>query len=302
MTTDILRTPDDRFLGVPDFDYTPRYVDDLDGYAGVRVHYVDTGGSGPVFLCLHGNPTWSFLYRRMIPVFAAQGRVVAPDLIGFGRSDKPVDDGAYSFDFHRGMLMRFIERLDLQDITLVCQDWGGIIGLTLPMEMPARFKRLLVMNTHLATGEEPLSQGFLSWRQWCAERPDLPVGKLHSRSSPHLTPAELAAYDAPFPDARYKAGVRSFPKLVPESKDDPGASLSRQARDWWHKEWQGESFMAVGMKDPVFNLPVMQAIRSVIRGCPEPMQIAEGGHFVQEWGDTIAAAALKFWGSSNVSR
>lgn len=296
MTTDILRTPEECFQSVPDFDYAPHYRDDLTAHNGLRVHYVDTGGQGPVFLCLHGNPTWSFLYRRMIPVFAAHGRVIVPDLIGFGRSDKPVDDGVYSFDFHRDMLMRFIERLDLRRITLVCQDWGGIIGLTLPMEMPDRFDRLLVMNTHLATGDEPLSPGFLSWRQWCSERPDLPVGKLHSRSSPHLTPAELAAYDAPFPDMRYKAGVRSFPKLVPESKNDPGAALSRQARDWWRKEWNGESFMAVGMKDPVFNLDVMQSIRSNIRGCPEPMQVAEGGHFVQEWGEPIAKAALKSWG------
>jgi pimeloyl-ACP methyl ester carboxylesterase len=231
----------------------------------------------------------------MIPVFAAAGRVVAPDLVGFGRSDKLADDGAYSFDFHRGLLMRFIGRLDLQDITLVCQDWGGLLGLTIPMEMPHRFKRLLVMNTLLATADAPLSQGFLDWRKWCAERPDLPVGKLLGRGAAHLTPEEVAAYDAPFPDARYKAGIRSFPKLVPEFTDDPGAALSRQAREWWTKEWTGQSFMAVGVKDPVFNLPVMQSIRAVVRGCPPPMEVAEGGHFVQEWGEPIAQAALAAW-------
>jgi haloalkane dehalogenase len=292
--SEILRTPDARFADLPGFDCAPRYVDDLAGYAGLRAHYIDEGpAEAEVFLCLHGEPTWSYLYRRMLPVFTGAGlRVVAPDLFGFGRSDKPVDDALYTFDFHRGMLKAFIERLDLKRITLVCQDWGGLLGLTLPMDMPQRFARLLVMNTLLGTGDAPLSPGFVAWRQWVAERPDMAVGKLLGRSCPQLTAAECAAYDAPFPDARHKAGVRRFPQLVPDRPDAPGAALSRAARDFWSRDWRGQSFMAIGMSDPVLGPPVMNRLRSQIRGCPPPLEIAEGGHFLQEWGDQVAIAAL----------
>ena len=177
---DVLRTPDERFANLPGYPFRPHYIGDLKGYQGLRLHYVDEDGPGSVqsgdaqnaaqnkavtpnvFLCLHGQPTWSYLYRRMIPVFIGAGhRVVAPDLIGFGRSDKPVDDARYTFMFHRTMLVNFIERLDLQNIVLVVQDWGGLLGLTLPMDMPARFKGLLIMNTDFATGDVPLGKGFL---------------------------------------------------------------------------------------------------------------------------------------------
>ncbi|MEM8951443.1 MAG: alpha/beta fold hydrolase, partial [Pseudomonadota bacterium] len=144
---DALRTPDDRFRDLPGFDFAPHYVDSLPGYEGLRGHYLDEGDptSDDVFLCLHGEPSWSYLYRKMIPVFAAAGiRVIAPDWLGFGRSDKPVEDAVYSFDFHRDYMLAFIRHLDLRNITLVCQDWGGVLGLTLPMEMPDRFKRLLI--------------------------------------------------------------------------------------------------------------------------------------------------------------
>jgi len=156
----ILRTADERFANFSGFDHEPRYLNDLPGYAGLRMHYVDEGPrDAEVFLCLHGEPTWSFLYRRMIPVFTGAGfRVIAPDLFGFGRSDKPADDAVYTFDFHRGALKALIDELDLENITLVCQDWGGLLGLTLPMEMAQRFTRLLVMNTTLGTGDAP--QGF----------------------------------------------------------------------------------------------------------------------------------------------
>jgi len=249
-----------------------------------------------VFLCLHGEPTWSYLYRRMIPVFAGTGaRVVAPDLFGFGRSDKPVDDATYTFGFHRRMLLGFLERLDLRDITLVVQDWGGLLGLTLPMAAPARFSRLIVMNTTLAVGETP-GPGFDAWRAYAAANPDLPVGALMQRSTPHLTPAEVAAYDAPFPDARFKGGARRFPQLVMVSPDMEGADVSRQAARWWSEQWNGQSFMAVGMKDPVLGPDVMARLRGTIRGCPAPMEIADGGHFVQEWGEEIARAALSAFG------
>lgn len=290
----ILRTPEERFANLPGFAFAPRYLNDLRGYPGLRMHYVDEGPrDAEVFLCLHGEPTWSFLYRRMIPVFTGAGfRAVAPDLFGFGRSDKPADDAPYTFDFHQGALKALIDELDLTNITLVCQDWGGLLGLTLPMEMPQRFTRLLVMNTTLGTGDAPLPEGFLAWRKWAAEHPDMEVGKLLGRACPHLTAEERAAYDAPFPDARYKAGIRRFPQLVPDRPDAPGAAISRAARDWWSKQWQGTSFMAIGMQDPVLGAPVMNKLRKSIRGCPAPFEVAEAGHFTPEWGERIAANAL----------
>ncbi len=292
---DALRTPEERFAHLPGFPFLPHYVEDLEGYKGLRMHYLDEGprDADQVFLCLHGEPTWSYLYRKMIPVFTAEGhRAVAPDLFGFGRSDKPMEDAVYTFHFHRGALLALIERLDLAHITLVCQDWGGILGLTLPMDMAGRFTRFLVMNTGLGTGDVPLSEGFLAWRDWANKNPDLDIGRLMARACPHLTAGECAAYEAPFPDASYKAGVRRFPNLVPDRPDAPGAKLSRRAREWLRKEWSGETFMAIGMKDPVLGAPVMRNLRKIIRGCPEPFQVQEAGHFVQEWGEEVAKKAL----------
>jgi len=249
--------------------------------------------TAPVFLCLHGQPTWSYLYRRMIPHFLATGgRVVAPDFFGFGRSDKPADDGVYTFDFHRNSLLALVRALDLTDITLVVQDWGGILGLTLPLESPQRYSRLIVMNTALPTGEVPLPKGFLDWRAFSNSQPDMAIGKLMARACPHLSPAEAAAYDAPYPDSTYKAAVRRFPNLVPEFPDSPGAAIERAARDFWRKEWRSKSVMAIGMTDPVLGPPVMRALHKDIRGCPPPLEFAAAGHFVQEWGDQVAPAAL----------
>jgi pimeloyl-ACP methyl ester carboxylesterase len=290
-----LRTPDERFATLPGFAFAPHYVEHLPGFDGLRMHYLDEGPRDAVrtFLCLHGQPTWSYLYRRMLPVFTASGaRVVAPDLFGFGRSDKPAEEAWYTFTRHRDALIAFVERLDLAQITLVVQDWGGLLGLTLPLQMPARFERLLVMNTTLGTGDFPLSEGFLAWRAWANKNPDMDVAKLMKRSCPHLSDAEAAAYAAPYPDATYKAGVRRFPNLVPDRPDADGAALSRSARDWWQGEWRGQSFMAIGATDPVLGPPVMNALRQVIRGCPEPYIHAQAGHFAQEWGEEIARAAL----------
>jgi pimeloyl-ACP methyl ester carboxylesterase len=295
----ILRTPDERFRALPFFSYAPHYLDDLKGYEGLRLHCVDEGprDARDVFLCLHGEPTWAYLYRKMIPLFLAAGaRVVAPDWFGFGRSDKPADDPVYTFSFHRETALRFVERLDLQRITLVCQDWGGLLGLTLPMDMPARFARVLVMNTTLAVGE-PVSAGFSAWKAFAAAHHDIPVAGLVALSSPGaLNPYDAAAYDAPFPDARYKAGVRRFPQLVPVEPGMEGADLGRRARKFFANEWQGESFMAVGLRDPVLGKPVMEDLRHTIRGCPLALELPEAGHFVQEWGDGVARAALASWG------
>jgi pimeloyl-ACP methyl ester carboxylesterase len=297
---DALRTPDERFANLPDFDYAPHYVEDLEGFAGLRAGYIDEGprSGTPVFLCLHGEPTWSFLYRKMIPVFLESGaRVVAPDFFGFGRSDKPVADSDYTFHFHRNFLLRFIERLDLRRITLVVQDWGGLLGLTLPVD-PAtrpRIERLIVMNTALATGK-PAGEGFAAWRAYVASRPDFNVGGLMKRGVPHLSDAEVAAYDAPYPDVRYKAGVRAFPTLVMTEPDMPGVAESKAALAFWADEWTGQSFMAYGAMDPVFAPERMEAFRARLLNCPPAYVVKDGGHFVQEWGAEIAREALISFG------
>ena len=293
--TELLRTPEERFVDLPGFPYNPVYLEDLKGFEGLRMHYVDEGlqNADQIFLCLHGEPTWSYLYRKMIPIFTAAGyRVIAPDFFGFGRSDKPVDEATYTFDFHRNALIAFIEYLDLKNITLVCQDWGGILGLTLPMDMPDRFFRLLVMNTTLGTGDVKLSKGFLDWRVWVSKNPDMSAERLLKLTCPHLSEKECAAYDAPFPNIRYKAGVRRFPEIVPDTPDAPGAELSRRAREWLCSKWSGSVFMAIGMRDPVLGPPVMQVLRNDIGSCAEPYEHSEAGHFVPEWGGEIARKAL----------
>lgn len=298
MTLTALRTPDDRFSNLPDFDYAPNYVDDLPGYEGLRVHYLDEGPktADRVFLCLHGQPTWSFLYRKMIPVFVESGaRVVCPDWLGFGRSDKPTDDAVYTFHFHRNMMIEFIKRLDLQHLTLVCQDWGGVLGLTIPMDMPERFDRLLVMNTTIPVGVSP-GEGFDAWRAYNRSQPDMDVAALMKRGTPILSDTEAAAYGAPFPDITFKAGVRRFPELVMTDPGMEGVDTAKRAADWWRNAWNGPSFMAVGAQDPVLGPPVMASLRDSIKHCPEPMLVEEGGHFVQEWGEPIARAALTAWG------
>jgi haloalkane dehalogenase len=297
----VLRTDDTRFQNLPGYPFAPHYISDLPGFDNLRVHYVDEGAAdaSSIVLCLHGQPTWSYLYRKMIPVFVNAGhRVIAPDLIGFGRSDKPVDDSFYTLTRHRDMLIAFIRAFILRSapdarIMLVVQDWGGILGLTLPMEFPDHIDRLLVMNTGLGTGDVPLGQGFLDWRAFSNSRPDMDIAALMRRGERLLSEAEGDAYAAPFPDISYKAGVRRFPNLVPDHPDADGAAISRAAREWLKTSWQGRSFMAIGMRDPVLGPPVMHNLRKQIRGCPEPFEVSEGGHFVQEHGEIIARRALE---------
>lgn len=294
-----LRTPEDRFVNIHDFPYKPHYIENLEGYEGLRMAYYDEGSkdSKEIFFCLHGEPTWSYLYRKMIPIFIDAGyRIIAPDFFGFGRSDKPVKDEIYTFDFHRNFLIEFINRLDLHNLTLVCQDWGGLLGLTLPMKFPKKFKRLILMNTILGTGEFEISQGFKAFREFMSKTPDVDAGRLIRGNTPILTQEEATAYNAPFIDIKYKAGVRRFPQLVPTSYNDPGAEISRNSRDWFQNEWTGDSFMAIGMVDPVLGPPMMEILRGMIPRCPEPMEIKGAGHFVQEWGEEIAKKALEVFG------
>lgn len=295
-----VRTPEDRFSHLPDFPFEPHYVDDLPGYEGLRVHYVDAAPAGEAssrtVLCLHGQPTWSYLYRKMIPVFTAAGhRVVAPDLLGFGRSDKPVADAVYTFGFHRALLLAFVERLDLRRLTLVVQDWGGLLGLTLPMDLPGRVDRLLAMNTGLGVGGSP-GPGFEAWKAFVASQPDFDLAKLLQRAAPGLSDAEAAAYAAPFPDARYRAGARRFPELVPVTPDMEGAELSRRAGAFLSERWEGQTFLAIGLQDPVLGARAMHALAKVIRGCPAPLELPHAGHFVQEHGREVAEAALRAFG------
>ncbi len=298
---DALRTPDAQFANLPNYPWAPRYLSDLPALGGLRMHYLDEGPTAPAltYLCLHGNPSWSYLYRKMIPIFLKAGhRVVAPDLIGFGKSDKFKKESAHSFSFHRQTLLDLVQRLDLQRIVLVVQDWGGLLGLTLPMAMPDRFRGLLVMNTTLATGDGPLPPGFLAWRDMCAKNPDFDIARLFARGNTHLSAGECAAYAAPFPDRGHRAATRAFPTMVPDSLDADGAALSRLALSYWQNQWQGQTMMAVGMLDPVLGTAPMAHLRQCIRGCPEPLYVEEGGHFLQEKGEPVAQAAVGFFGQT----
>ena len=293
-----LRTPDEAFEGLPDWPHEPKYIE-LDGFDGLRTHYVDVGSGDQVFLCLHGQPTWSYLYRKMIPVFAGApsgARVIAPDFFGFGRSDKPTDEAVYTFDFHRRTLLAFIEALDLRHVTLVCQDWGGILGLTLPMDTEGRIERLVVMNTAIATGLDAPSPGFIAWRAFSRQKPDYDVAGLMKRAVPGIRDDEAAAYRAPFPDASYRAGVRRFPDLVPVEPDMEGADIGQRAAAWFKSEWTGPSFIAVGEQDPVLGVPVMDKMQALIPGASDLMRLPEAGHFVQEHGARVALAALAHFG------
>ena len=297
MNIDFLRTPDAAFENLPNWPYHPNYLEGLPDFGKLRLHYIDEGpkDSDEVFLCLHGQPTWGYLYRKMIPVFRlARVRVIAPDWFGFGRSDKPIHDSTYTFNFHRNTALRLIDSLELRNITLVVQDWGGLIGLTLPHARPDRIKRLLIMNTGLALGHS-LGAGFEDWRNYSNAHPDMDIATLMARANPHLSDAEAEAYAAPFPDIHFKAGVRRFPQLVMTEPNMEGVAISKAAQSFLKTEWDGESFMAIGMRDPVLKPRLMYDLCKTINGCPTPMEIELGGHFTQEWGEEIALTALKSW-------
>ena len=298
---DAVRTPDAQFDQLSDYPWPANYLSNLPTLAGLRMHYLDLGprDAALTFLCLHGNPAWSYLYRKMIPVFLTAGnRVVAPDLIGFGKSDKPKKEAFHRFSCHREVLLEFVERLDLKNIVLVVQDWGGLLGLTLPMANETRYRGLLVMNTTLGTGDNPLPAGFLAWREMCAKNPEYDVARLFGRGNRQMSALECAAYAAPFPDRGHRAALRAFPAMVPEFEDSDGAAVSRLARDFWRERWAGQTLMAIGLQDPVLGLPIMRRLQQLIRDCPEPLLLDQAGHFVPEHGEPIAQAAVKYFVSS----
>jgi haloalkane dehalogenase len=287
----LLRTPDERFANLPDFPFAPRYVE----INGARMHYVDEGRGRDVVLCLHGEPSWSFLYRHMITPLAQHYRVLAPDLIGFGRSDKYSAIADYSYSMHHDMLAGFIRALELSNITLVGQDWGGILGLPIAAEMPERFARLVIMNTGLPSGDVPITEGFMQWRAF-AERVgrDLPISLIFERSlaSGSLPPAIKAAYEAPFPDAAYKAGAAALPLLVPLKPDDPGAAEIRQARERL-KTWQKPALVLFSDGDPVTRGGDRFFRKLIPTANDQPeITITGAGHFLQEEKGAEIAAHL----------
>jgi haloalkane dehalogenase len=289
----ILRTPDDRFANLPDYPYAPNYVE-LDG---VRMHYVDEGQSDEVILCLHGEPSWSYLYRHMIPPLTAAGyRVIAPDLIGFGRSDKFAEKDAYTFAMHAAMVNRFIQALDLQNVTIVVQDWGGLLGLNAVRLMPTRFARLVIMNTGLPTGEEPMSRAFLAWQKIAMKIADLPVGEVVQNATvTELSPEVVAAYDAPFPDVTYKAGAHIFPALVPTSEDMPGADEMKATRKFL-RSWDKPALVMFSDSDPITQPagPLFKRLIPTAKDQPD-ITIESAGHFLQEdQGPGIAEHIIAF--------
>ncbi|MDC0674400.1 haloalkane dehalogenase [Nannocystis radixulma] len=283
-----LRTPDERFADLPDFAHPPRYVEVPagDGDAEpLRMHYVDVGPrDGAVVLLLHGEPTWSFLYRHALAALAAAGmRAVAPDLIGFGRSDKPAATGDYTYQRHVDWLRAFLAATGIADLSLVCQDWGGLLGLRLAGETPAMFRRIVAMNTFLPTGDEALPEAFHRWREFSQKVPELPVGAVvQGGSAQPLAPAVVAAYDAPFPDARYKAGARVFPTLVPIVPDDPASAANRRAWDGLRR-YDRPFLTLFGARDPITQ-PAQVLLQAAIPGArDQPHRVFErAGHFLQE--------------------
>jgi len=281
MMATILRTPDTRFAGLPDYPFAPNYHQATDA---LRLHYVDIGprDAAPV-LMLHGEPTWSYLYRRVIPpVVAAGHRVLAPDLIGFGKSDKPARREAYTYAGQVAWIRHWIEALDLRDITLVCQDWGSLIGLRLAAESPQRFSRIIMGNGGLPTGDTPMPLAFRVWRSFARFSPWFPIGQIvQGGTKRRLTRAERAAYDAPFPSAAYKAAARVYPLLVPSTPNDPASDANRKA--WQVLEgWEKPFICCYSDGDPITR-GIDQMFRSRVPGTRgQPHTTLHGGHFMQE--------------------
>jgi haloalkane dehalogenase len=299
-TMPIIRTPEERFSHLVDFPFSPRYVE----VNSLRIHYIDEG-EGELILCLHGEPTWSYLYRKMIPVLSAKHRVLAMDFVGFGRSDKYSEREEYSYEMHHDTLTGFIKALDLDGITLVVQDWGGLIGLTVASEMPEKFKRLVIMNTFLPTGEEPLGKAFHKWREFVNKVSQLQIGRVIGSGladRERMTPEAKAAYDAPFPDASYKVGARMWPLLVPVQPEDPGAKEMKNARKVLSK-WEKPVAVMFSDKDPITRAGYdffLNLIPSVSES--DGILIEDAGHFLQEEkGEEIAEHILRFISRTTVS-
>jgi haloalkane dehalogenase len=293
----VLRTPDDRFVGLPDFPFEPHYASVADGT--LRVHYLDEGprDAAPVLL-LHGEPSWCFLYRHMIPALVAAGhRVIAPDLVGFGRSDKPSEQSDYTFGRHVDWMAELLfDQLDLRDITFFGQDWGGLVGLRLVGAAPDRYARVVVGNTGLPTGDNPPNKAFLAWQNFSQTSPQFPIGMIvNGGCTTDLAPDVIAAYDAPFPDDTYKAGARIFPSLVPTSTDDPARADNLAAWEVLDR-FERPFLCAFSDADPVSKGGERAFIGRVPGTAGQPHTTIEGGgHFLQEdRGPELAAVIIDF--------
>jgi len=290
----ILRTPDSRFVDLPDYDFAPTYVD----VGGLQMHCVDAGPSdGAIVLLLHGEPSWSYLYRHMIPPLQDAGfRVIAPDLIGFGKSDKLVRKADYSFAAHVTWMTRFIEALDLRDITLFCQDWGSLIGLRVAAENEERFARIALGNGGLPTGDRAMPRAFKVWQAFARFSPWFPLGKIvQSATVTRLPDAVVAAYDAPFPSGKYKAGARAFPLLVPTRPDDPASAANRAAWEVF-KRWEKPFLTCFSNRDPITR-GGEKIWQDTVPGARDQqhVKIRNAGHFLQEdKGGELAAVLIRF--------
>jgi haloalkane dehalogenase len=276
--TEVLRTPEDAFAGLPGYPFEPNYFE----WNDLRMHYLDEGDGKPVVL-FHGQPTWSFLYRKVIPPLVEAGyRCIAPDYVGLGKSDKPVDDAFYSFDMHMGSVTALLESLDLADATVVGQDWGGPIGLRFAVEHPEIVNRLVVLNTGLFTGRGSMSEPWLAFREWVKKTPDLPVDFLMSRSAADPWGADvLAAYAAPFPTIDHKAGIRRFPMMVPLESGDPGAAEMLAVRDEL-AAWEDPAYVLFSTGDPIFSTRTGERLAELIPGAGPLDTIDDAAHFLQE--------------------
>ncbi len=300
---DRLRTPDERFNDLPGYPFAPHYVDVPSGDGEpLRVHYIDEGAAdAPPVLLLHGEPSWSYLYRRMIPPLVDAGlRAIAVDLVGFGRSDKPAHRDYYTYQRHVDWTRSAVEAIGPRDVTFVGQDWGGLIGLRIVAEDPNRFTRVVAANTFLPTGDRHPGDAFLAWQRFSQETPDFPVGRIvNGGCATDLAPEVIAAYDAPFPDDSYKQGARQFPMLVPTTPDDPASDANRAA---WKvfEQWEKPFLTAFGDADPITAgaEKVFQSVVPGARGREHPTVVG-GGHFLQEdKGEELAAIVAEFVRSS----
>lgn len=294
-----VRTPDERFEGLVDFDFRPNYTELEDTDSGrLRLHYLDEGppSSAPVLL-MHGEPTWCYLYRHMIPIFTEAGfRAVAPDLIGFGRSDKPKQRSDYTYQAHVDWMTAWLQKVDLSEITLVCQDWGGLIGLRLVADMPERFARVVVANTALPTGDHPMNEAFLSWRDYSQAVPEFNAGRIvYGGTTSKITDAEVEAYNTPFPDASFQAGARQFPMLVPCTPDDPASEPNRAA--WEILRGLEIPFLTVFGADDKVMAGIDAVFQKLVPGAAGRNHtiLPNAGHFLQEdVGPELAQATLDF--------
>jgi haloalkane dehalogenase len=288
--TDFYRTPDERFEGLPGYDFEPHWLD----VDGLRMHYVEEGRGDPV-VCFHGEPTWAYLYRKMLPPLTEAGhRVVCPDYAGFGRSDKPTDRRWYSYDRHVELVSALLAPLELSDATVVVQDWGGPVGLRWAIENPQRVARLVILNTGLFTGR--VSKGFMAWRDFAERNPDLPIGFIIQGATAAQLPDEvLAGYEAPFPNAESKAGAAQFPLLVPTAPDQEGVAAMRAVIDELSR-WDKPALVAFSDSDPVFPFPrAGQVFCDLIPSAGEQVRIEAAAHFLQEdRGELIAEEIVRF--------